>query len=138
MLNMKPLMMAVALVFVSHSAMAGTELDKAIENGGKVLDANGIAKLIVGKVVTAKSGEKTFRFYYDPSNVLHGELTNGGWQGSGAFAITDNGQVCVSMAADKGRYRCMTVVRTGDAVQKFSVDGKMTFELLAIEPSTGL
>lgn len=138
MLNMKSLMAAVVFVLIGHSAMAGTELETAVENGGEVLDANGIAELIIGKVVTAKKGEKTFRFYYDPSNVLHGELTNGGWQGSGAFAITDNDQVCVSMAADKGRYRCLTVVRTGNTVQKFNIDGNLTFELLGIEPSTGL
>jgi hypothetical protein len=135
---MKLLMAAVAFVLVGHSTMAGTELETAVENGGEVLDANGIADLLIGKVVTAKSGDKTFRFYYDPSNGLHGELTNGNWQGSGAFAITDNNQVCVSMAADKGRYRCLTVVRTGDKVQKFNVDGKMTFEVLDTKPSTGL
>jgi len=138
MLHMKSLMAAAAFVLAGHSAMAGTELETAIESGGEVLDANAIAELIIGKVVTAKSGEKTFRFYYDPSNVVQGELANGGWQGSGAFAITDNDQVCVSMATDKGRYRCLTVVRIGDAVQKFNVDGKMVFELLDFEPSTGL
>jgi len=55
-----------------------------------------------------------------------------------AYAITDTDQVCVSMAADKGRYRCLTAVRHGDVVQKFNARGKMTFELLDFEPSTGL
>lgn len=79
-----------------------------------------------------------FRFFYDPANVLNGELTNGGWSGTGAYAITDTDQVCVSMAADKGRYRCLSAVRVGDTVQKFNIDGKMTFELLDFQPSTGL
>ena len=100
--------------------------------------AGQIAELIVGKVVTAKSGEKEFRFFYDPSNVLDGELTNGGWKGTGTYAITDNNQVCVSMAADKGRYRCLTAVRVGETVQKFNVEGKMTFVLLGFEPASGL
>ncbi|MEM1302320.1 MAG: hypothetical protein AAGH17_07045, partial [Pseudomonadota bacterium] len=63
---------------------------------------------------------------------------NGGWQGSGAFAITDTDHVCVSMAADKGRYRCLTAVRSGETVLKFDATGKMTFKLLSFEPSTGL
>jgi hypothetical protein len=136
--HIKSLTTTIVLVFFGHSAVAGTDLETAVENGGEVLAANDIAKLIVGKVVTARMGEKTFRFYYDPDNILQGELANGGWQGSGAYAITDNDQVCVSMAADKGRYRCLTVVRNGETVQKFNVNGKMTFELLDFEPSTGL
>jgi hypothetical protein len=127
-----------ALVFSANGALADTDLEAALESGGEVLRANQIAELIVGKVVTAKTGEKTFRFFYDPGNVVHGEMTNGGWQGTGAFAITDTDQVCVSMAADKGRYRCLTVVRNGKTVQKFNVEGKMAFELLNFEPSTGL
>ncbi len=134
----KSLTTAIAFIFISHTAIAGTALETAVKNGGEVLKANAIAKLMVGKVVTAKMGKKMFRFYYDPSNVLQGELTNGGWQGSGAYAITDNNQICVSMAADKGRYRCLTVVRNGKAVQKFNVEGKMVFELLGFEPSSGL
>lgn len=113
-------------------------METAISNGGEVLKANQIAELIVGKIITAKAGKKTFRFFYDPSNVLDGELTNVGWKGSGAYAITDSDQVCVSMAADKGRYRCLTAVRTGETVQKFNTKGDMTFELLGFEPSSGL
>jgi len=128
----------IAIALAGSAAHAGTDLENAINNGGEVLTADQIANLIVGKVVTAKAGEKTFRFFYDPSNVVDGELINGGWNGSGAFAITDNNQVCVSMAADKGRYRCLTAVRIGGAVHKFNAAGKMTFELLEFEASTGL
>ena len=120
------------------AAMAETELDMALKNGGEKLNSDQIAELLIGQVVTAKAGEKMFRFHYDPSNVVSGELTNGGWKGTGAYAITDTDQVCVSMAADKGRYRCLTAVRHGDAVHKFNANGKMTFELLTFEPSTGL
>lgn len=122
----------------SGTAIAETELEAALKNGGERLSADQIAELLIGKVVTAKSGEKMFRFYYSPSNVVNGELTNGGWKGSGTFAITDTDRICVSMAADKGRYRCLTAVLNGETVQKFNANGKMTFELLSFEPSTGL
>ena len=65
---------------------------------------------------------------------MTGELTNGGWKGTGAFAITDTDQVCVSMAADNGRYRCLTVLRVDGTVYKFNASGKRTFELLSFQP----
>lgn len=127
-----------AIALAGGTAMAETELDAALKNGGERLNSDQIAELLIGHVVTAKSGEKMFRFFYDPGNVVSGELTNGGWEGTGAYAITDTDHVCVSMAADKGRYRCLSAIRIGDVVQKFNAKGKMTFELLDFEPSTGL
>ncbi|MEM1350696.1 MAG: hypothetical protein AAGF27_00035 [Pseudomonadota bacterium] len=138
MTEFKAVLLAVITACTSGVAVAQTELEAALANGGEILNADQIAELLVGNSVTAMSGEKIFRFYYDPTNAVSGELTNGGWKGSGAFAITDMDQVCVSMAADNGRYRCLTVVRDGDLVQKFDVDGRKTFQLLKVEPSTGL
>lgn len=138
MARLKTLLIATAMTCAGGAVVAQTDLEAALATGGEKLKADQIAELLIGNRVTAKSGEKTFRFYYDPGNIVSGELTNGGWKGSGAFAITDTDQVCVSMAADNGRYRCLTVVRDGDLVQKFNVNGKKTFELLEIEPSTGL
>ncbi len=129
---------AAAVALTGSTAFAETDLEAALNNGAERLSADQIAELLIGNTVTATSGEKRFRFFYDPSNVVSGELANGGWNGAGAFAITDTDKVCVSMAADKGRYRCMTVLRVGDLVQKFSADGKRTFELHSFEPSTGL
>lgn len=127
-----------AMTLAGGTAMAETELDAALKNGGERLGSDQIAELLIGHVVTAKSGEKVFRFFYDPNNVVSGELANGGWAGTGAYAITDTDQVCVSMAADNGRYRCLTAVRNGEVVQKFNASGKMTFELFEFEPSAGL
>ncbi len=138
MTRLKTWVIATSFTLAASVAFAATDLETAIEGGGEMLTSDQIAELIVGMVVTAKSGTKEFRFFYDPSNVLDGELTNGGWQGSGTYAITDNNQVCVSMAADKGRYRCLTAVHVGETVQKFNVEGKMTFELFSFEPSSGL
>lgn len=138
MAYLKKLIGVAALAFAGSAAFAETDLEAALGNGGERLKADQIAELLIGNTVTARSGEKTFRFFYDPSNVVSGELMNGGWTGTGAFAITDTNQVCVSMAADNGRYRCLTVLRVGERVQKFNAAGKKKFELLAFEPSTGL
>ncbi|MBO9436862.1 hypothetical protein J7394_21865 [Ruegeria sp. R13_0] len=135
---LKTLCVAAAVALTGSTAFAETDLEAALDKGAERLSADQIAELLIGNTVTATSGEKRFRFFYDPNNVVSGELTNGGWNGAGAFAITDTDKVCVSMAADKGRYRCMTVLRVGDSVQKFSADGKRTFELHSFEPSTGL
>ena len=138
MSQLKTLCMAATVILAGSSAFAQTELEAALGNGAERLKADQIAELLIGHTVTATSGEKTFRFFYDANNIVSGELTNGGWNGAGAFAITDTDKVCVSMAADKGRFRCMTVLRVGGSVQKFSADGKRTFELHSFEPSTGL
>ncbi|SDZ60759.1 hypothetical protein SAMN05444004_1317 [Jannaschia faecimaris] len=129
---------AAAIALIGSATFAGTELETALNNGGERLTADQISELLIGNTVTAISGDKTFRFFYDPSNVVTGELTNGGWEGTGSFAITDADNICVSMAADKGRFRCLTVVRDGEILRKFDKNGKMTFELVDFEPSTGL
>ena len=130
--------MAAPLALISGTAIAATDLETAINEGGDMLNSSQIAELIAGKVVTARSGDREFRFFYGTGNVLDGETTNGRWKGTGTYAITDNNQVCVSMAADKGRYRCLTAVRIGETVKKFNADGKMTFEILGAEPASGL
>ncbi|WP_171209189.1 MULTISPECIES: hypothetical protein [unclassified Ruegeria] len=130
--------LAALITFFGSAAFAQTDLENALADGGERLNADQIAEILIGHTVTAKSGDKTFRFYYAPNNIVSGELTNGGWQGAGAFAITDTDQVCVSMAADKGRFRCLTVLRVGGRVQKFNTAGKKMFDILGFEPSTGL
>jgi len=138
MAQLKTLCMTAAFALAGSTAFAETDLEAALNSGAERLNADQIAELLIGNTVTATSGEKRFRFFYDPNNVVSGELTNGGWSGAGAFAITDTDKVCVSMVADNGRYRCMTVLRLGDSVQKFSADGKRAFELHSFVPSTGL
>ena len=132
------LSVALTVTLVGMPVLAGTQLDEALATGGNRLNSAEIADLIVGKRVTAKAGNKTFDFYYSPSNKLSARLHGGDWSGDGSYAITDGDQVCVSMLRDEGRYRCLTVVRTGDAVRKYNADGKMTFELLNSETATGL
>ncbi len=138
MAQLNSLCMAVLVALLGSIASAETDIEEALNNGAERLNADQIAELLIGNTVTATSGDKRFRFFYDPNNVVSGELANGGWNGAGSFAITDTNQICVSMAADKGRYRCMTVLRVGRSIQKFNTDGKRTFELHSFEPSTGL
>jgi hypothetical protein len=138
MVQLKTLCMTAAFALAGSTTLAETELEAALNSGADRLNADQIAELLIGNTVTATSGKKRFRFFYDPNNVVSGELTNGGWSGAGAFAITDTDKVCVSMAADNGRYRCMIVLRVGDSIQKFNADGKRTFELHSFVPSTGL
>ena len=129
---------ALVVTLAGMPVLAGTQLDEALATGGNRLSSEEIADLIVGKRVTAKAGHKTFDFYYSPSNKLSARLHGGDWSGDGNYAITDGDQVCVSMPKDEGRYRCLTVVRSGDAVRKYNTEGKMTFEFLNIETATGL
>lgn len=134
----KLIAMVACAASLGAGAQAGSDLETALGNGATQLSADEIADLVVGKVVTAKSGGKTFRFYYDPSNRIDGELQGGGWSGSGAYAITDSDQVCVSMAKDAGRYRCLTVVKNGDVVRKYTARGKLAWELTGFETAGGL
>ncbi len=69
---------ATVVTLATVPALAGSELDTALANGGNRLNSDQIADLIVGKRVTARAGDKTFEFYYDPANVLSGALEGGG------------------------------------------------------------
>lgn len=129
---------AAAITLAALPAYAETALDQALSDGGKVLVAQEIADLIVGKVVTARSGDKMFRFHYSDQNALSGEMTGGAWSDVGYYGITDGDQVCLSMSSDKGRLRCLTLVQGPDGVAKYDQAGKMTFELLEFEAAPGL
>ena len=118
------------LAILSTDANAETELEKAINAGAKQLTSEEIAGLVVGKTVTARSGEKKFYFHYSEDNVLSGKLIGGDWSGAGYYGITDDDRLCLSMSKDKGRLRCVTLLRLDGSVRKYNVDGKMTFELL--------
>lgn len=122
---------AIAVLAVSTvGAAAQTALEKAIDAGAKQLTSEEIADLIVGKTVTAKSGEKRFLFHYSMDNVLSGKLIGGNWSGTGYYGITDDNRVCLSMSKDKGRLRCLTFLKSNGVVKKFNVSGDMRYELL--------
>lgn len=129
---------AAAITLACLPARAETALDQALSEGGTVLSSEEIADLIVGNVVTARSGEKMFRFHYSDQNVLSGEMIGGAWSDVGYYGITDGNQVCLSMSPDKGRLRCLTLVRGPDGVAKYDQAGKMTFELLEFEAGAAL
>lgn len=125
---------ALALMASAHAATAGSELTKALDAGADRLTAEQIESLLVGNTVTARAGEKRFRFYYSPDNVISGTMIGGDWSDRGYYGVTDTDQVCVSISKDQGRLRCLTLLRHDDGiVRKYSADGKMTFELLDFE-----
>lgn len=117
-------------LLLSTAALAGTELDDALANGGVRLTADQIAAKIVGKTVTAMLGEKRFLFYYSEDNVLTGQLIEGDWSDSGYYGITDDDRVCLSMTQDKGRLRCLILVEQDATIHKYNAAGEATFKLL--------
>lgn len=126
--------LALAILAMSAlGAVAQTAKEKAIDAGATQLTSDQIADLLVGKTVTARSGGKRFLFHYSEDNVLSGKLIGGGWSGTGYYGITDDDRVCLSMAKDKGRLRCLTLLSSNGAVKKYNVNGDMTFELLAFQ-----
>ena len=131
--------LALAVLAASSVGVAAhTAKEKAINVGAKQLTSEEIADLLVGKTVTAKSGEKRFLFHYSDDNVLSGKLIGGGWSGTGYYGITDDDRVCLSMSKDNGRLRCLTLLGLDGAVKKYNVDGKMTFELLEFQEGNRL
>ncbi len=126
------------LAGLTVSAAAETAREKALNAGATQLTSDEIANLIVGKTVTAKSGEKKFLFYYSDDNVLSGKLIGGDWSDTGYYGITDDDRVCLSITKDKGRLRCLTLLKWDGSVKKYDANGNMTFELLGFEEGNHL
>jgi hypothetical protein len=130
---MKRIIMAAILTTgMVTPALAETELEAALANGGKQLTADQIAARIVGKTVTAALGEKRFLFHYSNDNVLSGRLLDGDWSDTGYYGITDDDRVCLSMTNDNHRLRCLVLVEQGGTIRKYNSDGEATFELLEV------
>lgn len=134
--------LAALLVLVAMATpqvvFAESDQQSAINAGATLLTSEEIEALIVGNTVKAKSGDKVFYFYYSEDNVLSGKLVGGGWSDSGYYGITDDDRVCLSMTKDKGRLRCLTLMKLEGEVKKYNVDGKMTFELLEFQSGNHL
>lgn len=130
--------LVLSMLMAATGAAAASEQEAAMEAGAKQLTADEIAELIVGKTVTAKSGEKRFLFHYADDNVLSGKLIDGDWSDTGYYGITDDDRVCLSITKDQGRLRCLTLLESDGTVKKYNVDGDMTFELLEIQDGNQL
>ncbi len=61
---------------------------------------------------------------------LEAALAAGGWSGAGYYGITDDDRVCLSMAKDKGRLRCLTLLEQDGKIVKYRTDGSAGFEML--------
>ena len=126
------------LSIVAANVVADTARDQAIKSGARQLNAGEIARLVVGKTVTAQSGNKKFLFYYGNDNVLRGRLLGGNWSDTGYYGITDDDRICLSVTKDKGRLRCLSLLNLNGTVRKYNVQGKMTFELLEYQDGNQL
>lgn len=124
---------AIALTVTGPAVASSSDFEAALAGGGERLSSEEIADLIVGKTVSAKLGDKRFLFFYGPDNVLSGQLVGGNWSDEGFYGITDDDRVCVSMTKDTGRLRCLTLVRQGDQLRKYTADGSASFELLEFQ-----
>jgi len=121
------------LALSSLGVAAETAKQKAVSEGATQLTSEQIAALLVGKTVTARSGEKKFLFHYSEDNVLTGQLIGGDWSDAGYYGITDDDGICLSMSNDKGRLRCLTLLDLDGTVRKYNAKGDMTFELLEFQ-----
>ena len=127
---MTGLVVGVIMLVFATAAQAGSDLKAALKSGAVRLTSEQIAKQIVGKTVTVALGKKRFLFHYSKDNVLSGRLIGGNWSDSGYYGITDDNRVCLSMTKDKGRLRCMTLLKQNGTIRKYNTAGKATFTLL--------
>ena len=127
-----------AFMLAPMNANAETALEAALAGGAEQLSTEEIAERIVGNTVTARKGQASFLFHYSAENVLQGRMIDGEWADRGYYGITDDSRVCLSMTPDKGRLRCLTLVRQDDVISKYTTSGEKSFELLAFEDGNTL
>ena len=125
------------MLALTSTAMAETAMETALSEGA-LLTSDEIAGRLVDQTITARSGERTFIFYYGADNTLTGRMVDGEWSDTGFYGITDGNKICLSMTPDKGRLRCMSLVARDGVIQKFNAAGDMTFELLSFESGNKL
>lgn len=134
-MNAKPIRIT-ALLFTMTLAAPGlalaTDLEDALAAGGKQVNSDEIAGLVIDNTVTASLGDKRFLFHYSPDNVISARLVEGGWSDAGFYGITDDDRVCVSMTKDQGRLRCLTLVEQDGKISKYAADGSASFVLLEV------
>ena len=122
----------------AHGAVGESDRARALEAGAVALSSDEIAGFLVGRTLTARSGDKTFRFYYGPDNDLSGRLVGGSWSDSGYYGINDANEVCLSISKDRGRLRCISLLRLDGVVRKYDASGRMTFEIVEVEEGNSL
>ena len=120
---------ALSIGGLATGAYAGSDLEKALENGAARLTSDQIAERFIGKTVTfvsAKSGNK-YLVYYGPNNELAGGKVGGDTSNTGLSAVNDRGQMCLGWEGrDLPRLRCMDVLLIDGVVHKFRADGSLS------------
>ncbi len=124
---------ALAIGGMATGAYAGSDLEKALENGAKRLSSDEIAERFIGKTLTfvsAKTGDK-YLVYYGPDNELAGGKVGGDTSNTGVSAVNDRDQMCLGWEGrDLPRIRCMDVLLIDGVVHKFRADGSLSGKIV--------
>lgn len=113
----------------TQGALAGSEIEDALEAGAIRLSAEEIAERLTGKTVTfvsAKSGD-SFLVYYGADNQTVGRKVGAEAVLTGFHALTDRDQICLGwQGRDLPRLRCMDVLLIDGKMHKFKADGSLS------------
>lgn len=124
-----PLLSSLAIAFMASSALAQSELDQALTNGGERLTGDEIAERFKGKTVTFVSAENGNRVlvYYGTGNEAAARAVAGDKTRTGFHAINDRDRMCLGWEeVDLPRLRCIDIVEIDGVVHKFSADGSFS------------
>lgn len=131
----------VVLASSSFDAVAGTEMEEALDNGARQLTADEIAEQFVGKtgIWLSASGDRKMAIHYSEDNDLQGKQIGGDWSATGHYGIADNDSICVSWdGRDEGRLRCLDVLVVDGVVTKFNADGSLNGTYESFEDGNAL
>lgn len=110
-------------------ALAGSEIEDALEAGAIRLSAEEIATRLTGKTVTfvsAKSGDR-YLVYYGADNETAGRKVGAEAVLTGFHAVTDRDQICLGwQGPDLPRLRCLDVLLIDGTMHKFKADGSLS------------
>lgn len=110
------------------SALAATEIEEALANGGTQMTADEISQRLAGKTVTfenATSGAEAL-IYYDETNGTLIKLLDSGDVIEGFYAVDLADHICLGAHGDGPmRLRCVNVVLIDGMMHKYELDGSL-------------
>lgn len=119
---------ALVLAGMAATALAATEMEQALTEGGKRMTSDEIAERLAGRTVTFESASSGARFlvYYDGANgtLLKPPGSDDVMEGFYAVDLADH--ICLGMRSDAPiRLRCVNVVLIDGMMHKFELDGSL-------------
>lgn len=131
----------IVLASTSFSAVAGSGMEEALDNGAQQLTADEIAERVVGKTVTylLADNQKEVQVHYGTENAASGKMVGGDWADTGYYGITNSDRICISWSeSDAGRLRCFSVLLVDDVIKKFHPDGNLAMDAVEFEDGNTL